>query len=45
MTKSSGGTDCVVVGPFPNRREAEQAITQLFRNVLVERARIVQLVE
>ena len=45
LTKSSGDTYRVVVGPFPNRREAEKAITELFRHSLVERARIVQLVE
>ncbi len=45
VTKSSGDTYRVVVGPFASRREAEKAITELFRRALVERARIVQLVE
>ena len=45
VTKTSGDTYRVVVGPFSTRREAEKAITELFRHALVERARIVQLVE
>ena len=45
VTKTSGDTYRVVVGPFTSRREAEKAITELFRQALVERARIVQLVE
>ena len=45
VTKSSGDTYRVVVGPFATRREAEKAITELFRHALVERARIIQLVE
>jgi MSHA biogenesis protein MshM len=45
VTKTSGDTYRVVVGPFTSRREAEKAITELFRHALVERARIVQLVD
>lgn len=45
VTKTSGDPYRVVVGPFQTRREAEKAITELFRHALVERARIVQLVE
>jgi hypothetical protein len=45
VTKTSGNPYRVVVGPFQTRREAEKAITELFRHALVERARIVQLVE
>ncbi len=45
VTKSSGDPYRVVVGPFQTRREAEKAITELFRHSLVERARIVQLVD
>lgn len=44
VTKTSGDPYRVVVGPFQTRREAEKAVTELFRHALVERARIIQLV-
>jgi hypothetical protein len=43
VIKTTGDTYRVVVGPFPQRREAEKAIQELFRSALVERARLVQL--
>jgi MSHA biogenesis protein MshM len=45
VTKSSGVPYRVVVGPFATRREAEKAISELFRHALVERARVVQIVD
>lgn len=45
ITKSTGDTYRVVVGPFASRLEAQRAINALFRTTLVKRAQLVQIPE
>jgi len=43
VTKSTGDPYRVVVGPFPTRRDAQQALTTLFKTPIVKRAQLVQI--
>jgi len=45
VTKTTGDTYRVVVGPFPTRREAQKGINDLFKTPVVKRAQLVQIPE
>ena len=45
VTKTTGDTYRVVVGPFASRREAQKAINDLFKTPVVRRAQLVQIPE